>query len=153
IRYGAHVTSYMEHFGVGEDDLARVAVSQRQHAALNTKALMRHPITIEDHHNSPWIARPFRRLDCCPRSDGAMALVVTSAERARDLRRTPVLISAAQGGSLSRDGQTGRTEFFWETNAVHAAPRIYEAADIAPSDIDVAELYDPFTGMCMLHIE
>jgi acetyl-CoA acetyltransferase len=144
--FGPHVTAHMARYGTTSLDFAHLAVTQRKHAILNRKAVMRTPITVEEHQNSRWIVYPFRLLDCCLQTDGAGAVVVTSAERARDLRHAPVYIMAGVGGS-AEGGE------WWETNGVHAAPFIYEAAGITPRDVSLAELYDPFTGICMLHIE
>jgi acetyl-CoA acetyltransferase len=73
-------------------------------------------------------------------------MVITTAERARDLRETPVLIMSGVGGS-------GPTRGLWETNAANAAPLLYEGAGITPRDVDFAEIYDPFTLMCLVHIQ
>src|SRR5581483_6230961 len=125
-------------------DFAHLAVTQRKHASLNKKAFMREPITIEDHQRSRWISYPYRLLDCCQQTDGAAAIVITSAERARDLRHAPVYVMAGVGGE-------GPTAGPWETNGVNVAPRLYAEAGITPKDVSLAELYDPFTAMCMLH--
>jgi len=87
--FGHHATAHMARYGTTTLDFAHLAVTQREHATLNKKAMMRKPITIEDHQNSRWIIYPCRLLDCCQESDGAVALVVTSAERARSLRHAP----------------------------------------------------------------
>jgi acetyl-CoA acetyltransferase len=144
--FGPHVTAHMERYGTTTLDFAHLAVTQRNNAMLNRKAVMQTPISIEDHQASRWIVYPFRLLDCCLQTDGAGAVIVTSAERARDLRQAPVYISAGVGGM-------GKTNEWWETNGVNAAPFLYEAAGITPTDVSLAELYDPFTGVCMLHME
>jgi acetyl-CoA acetyltransferase len=144
--FGPYVTAHMARYGTTSEDLGQVAVLQRKHALLNRKAMMKKSLTIEDHQASPWLSYPFRVLDTCLTSDGAVALIVTSAERARDLRQAPIAIMAALGGTLPPPRP-------WETNAVRAAPRLYEGGGITPTDIDLAELYDPFTGMCLLHLE
>ena len=144
--YAHNATAYMAKYGATSLDFAHLAVTQRKHAMLNRKAMMRTPMTIEDHQASRMISYPYRLLDCCLQSDGAVALVVTSAERARDLRHRPVTIVAGTGSISPIAGS-------WETNGVNAAPILYERADIKPSDLSFAQLYDPFTAMCMLHIE
>lgn len=144
--YGHIATAHMARFGTTSLDFAHVAVTQRRHARLNTKAVMQKPLTIEDHQNSPYIVYPFRLLDCCIQTDGGAALIVTSAERARDLRQAPVHIMAASAGRMPSD-------HLWETNGVKAAPQLYAAAGIGPSDVSLAELYDPFTFMCLTHME
>ena len=140
------VTAHMARYGTTTLDFAHLAVTQRKHASLNTKALMRKPITVEDHQSSRWISYPYRLLDCCQQNDGAAAIIITSAERARDLRHKPVYIMAGIGGDAPTPG-------IWETNGANIAPPLYEGAGISPTDVSLAELYDPFTGMCMLHME
>ena len=140
------VTAHMARYGTTTLDFAHLAVTQRRHASLNKKAIMRKPITVEDHQNSRWISYPYRLLDCCQQNDGAVAVVITSAERARDLRHEPVYIMSGVGGDSPTAG-------IWETNGANIAPLIYEGAGITPRDVSLAELYDPFTGMCMLHME
>lgn len=140
------VTAHMARFGTSTLDFAHLAVTERQHASLNKKALMRKPITIEDHQSSRWISYPYRLLDCCQQNDGAVAILITTAERARDLRHSPVYIMSGIAGE-------GPTAGLWETNGVNIAPLIYEGAGVTAEDVSLAELYDPFTGMCMLHME
>lgn len=144
--FGQNATAHMARFGTTTLDFAHLAVTQRKHATLNEKAQMRKPITIEDHQSSRWIVYPYRLLDCCLQTEGAVALVVTSAERARDLPHPPVYIMAGIGGYAP-------TADLWETNGVHCAPLLFEGAGITPRDVDFAEIYDPFTFMCMAHIE
>ena len=91
---------YMHLSGATSRDFGAVSVADRKHAANNPKAYFyEKPITIEDHQNSRWIAEPLRLLDCCQETDGAVAIVVTSAERARDLKHRPAIIEAASQGS------------------------------------------------------
>jgi acetyl-CoA acetyltransferase len=144
--FGPYVTAHMAKYGTTNEDLGHIAVMQRGHALLNKKAMMRQPLTLAEHQRSPWLSYPFRVLDTCLTTDGAAAIVVSSSDRARDLRQTPISIMALMGGTLPPDHP-------WETHAVRAAPLLYGGAGIAPDDVDLAELYDPFTGMCLLHIE
>jgi acetyl-CoA acetyltransferase len=132
----------MAKYGTTTLDFAHLAVTQRQHAVLNKKAMMRKPISIEDHQNSRWIIYPFRLLDCCQETDGAVALVVTSAERARHLRHNPVYI---MGGACGRGGRD-------EGDGGVTAARVFEGAGVSPKDVDVAEVYDNFTFLCMKHL-
>jgi acetyl-CoA acetyltransferase len=143
---GHMATAHMARYGTTNLDFAHVAVTQRRHATLNRKAVAQKPISIEDHQNSPWFIYPFRLLDCCLETDNAVALIVTSAERARDLRHAPVYITAGVGG-------TGQTAVPWETNGVNAAAQLYRQAGISVRDLSFAQLYDPFTFMCMVHME
>lgn len=152
-RFGPHVTAHMARYGTNSVDFAHLAVSQRNHARLNKKAMMTDPMTIEDHLASPWVIEPFRLLDCCIRSDGAVAVVVSAADRARDSRHGPVHVRSVMGGTLTHQHGTLHTEGLWEIYASRAAAKLYAGADLTPNDVDVAELYDPFTGICLMHIE
>jgi acetyl-CoA acetyltransferase len=152
-RFGPHVTAHMARYGTTSEDLGHIAVEHRRNARLNRKAMMTDPMTLADHQASPWLISPFRLLDCCIRSDGAVAIVVCASDRARDSRHGPVLIRAMMGGTLTHQHGTLHAEGLWELYARRAAEKLYAAADLVPADIDVAELYDPFTGICLMHIE
>ncbi|MFI9555051.1 thiolase C-terminal domain-containing protein [Nonomuraea endophytica] len=142
--------AHMLRYGTTEEHLGQIAVRQRAHAAKNPRALMRTPITLDDYLASRWIAEPFRLLDCCLETDGACALVITTAERARSLRRTPVLISAAAwGGGQSFLSGADPTV----SAAATLAPRLYGQAALTPADIDVAQLYDCFTYSVLVQLE
>lgn len=113
---------------------------------------MTRPFSVDDHQASPWVVEPFRFLDCSLTSDGGMAVIVSRASDAAALRRSPVLIRAVSAGSLgppsprlSRDA--------WDMNIGRSAAALYARAGMTVEDLDLAELYDPFTGMCLLHIE
>lgn len=141
LRYGTRA----EHFGA-------VAVTQRANAVLNERALMRKPITLDDYLASRYVVEPFRLLDCCLETDGAVAVLVTSAERARDLRRTPVLVRAAAWGG----GNTlfsGEGSDLTETGARRLAPRLFSMAGLGPNEVDVAMLYDCFTYTVVVQLE
>lgn len=152
-RFGPHVVAHMARHGTTSIDFAHLAVTQRAHARLNSKAMMTDPMTVEDHQASPWVTYPFRLLDCCIRSDGAVAVIVSAADRARDMRQAPVYIRSMMGGSMGHQHGTLHAPGLWELNAHQAAAKLYAGADMAPADIDLAELYDPFTGMCLMHME
>jgi acetyl-CoA acetyltransferase len=152
-RFGPHVTAHMERYGTTSEDLGHLAVMQRAHARLNRKSMMTDPMTIEDHQASPWIIYPFRLLDCCIRSDGAVAIVVSAADQARDTRHGPVYIRAVMGGTLTNQFGTLHAAGPWELYARRAAEKLYAGAELTAADIDIAELYDPFTGICLMHME
>jgi acetyl-CoA acetyltransferase len=144
--------AYLDASGAGAEDLGRVAITQRAHAGLNPRAMMRDPLTMDQYLSSRWIAEPLRLFDCCLETDAAIALIVTSADRARDLPQPPVLISAAGTGgghSLLSDARPD-----WSISAAaDLAPRLYAAADIGPDGIDVAELYDAFSPLVLMQLE
>ena len=152
-----HARRYMHDSGATSEDFGRVAVVLRSNASTNPAAIFfGKPITLAEHQASKWISEPIRLLDCCLETDGAQALIVTSAERARDLRHTPAVIRAASQGmvcpqqlgtSWSRDRVTGMEEM------LHVARRIYTKAGIGPDDIQAAILYDHFTPVVLMQLE
>ncbi len=153
-----HARRYMHAYGVANEDFAAVAVVDRKHAANNPDAwFYERPITMEDHQASRWIIEPvLRLLDCCQESDGGVALVVTSAERARDLRQPPALISAAVQGAAAdgemmtsyyRDDLTGLPEMG------EVARKLWADSGLAPADISTAFLYDHFTPFVLMQLE
>lgn len=156
-QFAMYARAHMNAYGTTEEQFGRIAVRQRANAVKNPRALKRDPITLDDYLASRWIAEPFRLLDCCLETDGACAVVITSRERARDLRRPPVLISgAAWGGGdsfFSGAGTTPAGTDFTVTEAARIAPRLYAMAGVGPEDIDVAELYDCFTYSVLVQLE
>jgi acetyl-CoA acetyltransferase len=152
-RFGPHVTAHMDRYGTTSLDFGHLAVMERAHARLNRKSMMTSPMTIEDHQASPWLIYPFRLLDCCLRSDGAVALVVSAADRARDSRHGPIYIRSMMGGTLGNQHGTLHAPGLWELYAHKAAAKLYAGGDMSPADVDIAELYDPFTGICLMHME
>jgi acetyl-CoA acetyltransferase len=149
---------YMVEFGVKSEDLAELAVLMRKHAANNPNAFgFERPITVEDHQNSRWIVEPILRLlDCCQESDGGQAFVLTSVERARNLKQTPVRITAgAQHIPYPIDSITNfyQGDFTEMVSTVGMARQLYEQSGIGPQDIQVAQLYDHFTPILLQHLE
>jgi len=145
---------HMEEFGTTAEQFGAVAVACRKHAQLNPNALMRNrPMTMEDYLKSPLIADPFRLFDCSLEADGAAAFVVTTAERARDLKSPPIyLMGIAQGQPFPADDIATREDVF-HLGITDAAPKAYAAAGIAPSDVDFAQIYDPFSFQVIQQIE
>lgn len=144
-------------YGTTSRQLGAIAVTCRKHASMNERAMMRTPITIEDHQNSRMIVEPFHLLDICLETDGGCAVVVTSAERARDLRHPPIYImSAAYGGGpfpgLGYSGFLSWPEHA-ETFGKYIAPQLFATAGIEPKDVDVAEIYDCFTWSLLTQLE
>ncbi len=149
---------YMVEFGVGSEDLAQIAVLMRKHAANNPNAFgFERPITVEDHQNSRWIVEPILRLlDCCQESDGGQAFVLTSLERARDLKQPAVRICAgAQHVPYPIDAITNfyQGDFTDMVSTMGMAKQLYEQSGIGPKDIQVAQLYDHFTPIVLQHLE
>ena len=148
---------YMHVYGATSEDLGRVAVAARAHAARNPRArFYRQPISLEDHQSSRWICKPLRLLDCCMESDGAVAVVVTSAEHARDLRQRPALIRAAAQGAAR--GQQVATSFYREDvtrlpEMELLARELYANSGLSPREIQTAVLYDHFTPYVLMQLE
>lgn len=148
---------YMHEYGATSEDFGRVAVADRKHAAVNPHAwFYRRPITLEEHQASRWIAEPLRLLDCCQESDGAVAIVVTSLDRAASLRHRPAVISAAAQGcgpdqftmtSYYRDDLAGLPELGV------VARQLWRQAGIGPGAIRTAILYDHFTPYVLMQLE
>src|SRR5690606_8042191 len=108
---GVSSRRYMHTYGATTEDFGRIAVAARDFAATNPAAFFHgKPISLEDHQNSRWICDPLRLLDCCQESDGAVAMVITSTERARDLKQKPVIIKGASQGIAN--GQQSMTSFY-----------------------------------------
>src|SRR4051794_14419813 len=149
---------YMERYGVTNADFGRIAVVDRQHAATNPDAwFYERPITIEDHQASRWIIEPvLRLLDCCQESDGGVALVITSAERARDLRNRPAVITAAaQGATFDTEMMTSyyRDDMLGLPDMGVVSDRLWRMSGLEPSDISTAFLYDHFTPFVLMQLE
>jgi acetyl-CoA acetyltransferase len=133
--------------------LGAVAVAMRRHAALNEHAQMRAPITLEDHANSRLISEPFRLLDCCLITDGGAAVIVSTAERARDGRHSPVYLSGFAQGRPTFPAEIPNRPDIEELGLQRAAPVAWQMAGAGPADIDVAEIYDCFTYVLIKQLE
>ncbi|MEU7370064.1 lipid-transfer protein [Streptomyces hygroscopicus] len=148
---------YLYAYGLTPEVFGHVAVTDRRHAATNPAAYFHgKPITLADHAASRWIVEPLRLLDCCQETDGGQALVVTSVERARELRRPPAVVTAAAQGagrgqeqmtSFYRDGLTGLPEMGV------VAGQLWRGSGLTPADVDVAILYDHFTPFVLMQLE
>ena len=144
--------SHMERFGTKAEDLGRIALLSRANALDNERAMMRKPMTMDDYLESRWVVDPFRKFDCCLETDGAVAVVVTSTERAKDLPHRPVTVRGAAWGGGVNIVNNGHRELS-DSPANLIAPRLYAAAGMQPTDIDFAELYDCFTYTVLSQLE
>jgi acetyl-CoA acetyltransferase len=148
---------YMHEYGATSEDFGRVAVTMRQHAATNPHAWFHgRPITLADHQASRWICDPLHLLDCCQESDGGVALVVTSAERAADLPHRPALVAAAAQGS--GPDQYVMTSYYRDDLAALpemgvVGKQLWRQSGLGADDIDVAILYDHFTPFVLVQLE
>ena len=154
---GMFAQRYMHAYGATSEDFGRVAVAARDFAATNPAAFFHgKPITLADHQASRWICEPLHLLDCCQESDGAVAMVITSSERARDLRQKPVVIKgAAQGLS---DGQQIMTSYYRDDitglpEMGLVARQLWQQSGLAPEDIQTAVIYDHFTPFVLPQLE
>ncbi|MFN0026192.1 MAG: acetyl-CoA acetyltransferase [Acidimicrobiales bacterium] len=141
---------HQQRFGTTSEQLAEIAVTMRRHASMNPNAKMRTPITVDDVLSSRLISAPLHLLDCCIISDGGGAVIVTSSERAKDLRKKPVSVLGC-GESVCHQ-EIGSPDLF-TMGARHAAERAFGMAGVSRSDIDLAMVYDSFTITVLLTLE
>jgi acetyl-CoA acetyltransferase len=149
--YALIAQRHMHEFGTTSEQLAEVAVTMRYHASLNPNAHKRELITVDDVLRSNMITAPLHMLDCALVSDGAAAVIVTTAERARDLSRKAVYL-CGQGYGL-RHSHIGDTEDITTTGAVESGNAAFKLAGVERSDIDVAQIYDCFTITLIVELE
>ncbi len=149
--YAMIAQRHMQKFGTTSQQLGAVAVNARRNASLNANAHFREPITMDDHETSRFVAEPLRLLDCCPVSDGGAAIVVTSAERARDLKKAPAYILGMGQSHPSWD--VSRRLEATTSGAVESGEMAFRMAGLGPSDVDFAELYDCFSIVPIVTLE
>lgn len=155
---------HMHLYGSTSEQLGKIAVTFRQHANNNVRAVMKDKtLTLEQHQESRMIADPFRLFDCCMENDGACALVITTEERAQDLakangRSMVEVVATAQGAP--RGYSFGAFTNANVDDAIYAtagnelmANRLWQKADLSPEDVDVAQIYDHFTGSVLMQLE
>lgn len=154
------VMRYMHMYGVSHEPLCEIAMAFRANASRNPAAVMgNRPMSREDYFAARWIAEPFRLYDCCLETDGAAAVIVTTRERARDLNgpRVDILAAAHGSGAGWSTGPLGSHNMpdatYSSTNNRRIAREIFARAGLAPSDIDVAQIYDHFSGLVLLALE
>ena len=153
-----HARRYMHEYGVTNEHFGRISVVDRAHAATNPAAwFYQRPITLADHQQSRWIVEPvLRLLDCCQESDGGVALVVTTPERARDLRQKPAtIVAAAQGAADDGELMTSyyRPDITGLPEMAVVAKRLWAASGLGPRDVQTAFLYDHFTPFVLVQLE
>ena len=148
---------YMYEYGCTGLDLAQIAVSTRKHAVNNPHAFFyQQPLTIEEHQASRFIAEPFRLYDCCQETDGGTACVITSPDRARDLKQPAALIRGlSQAAAADQEMMTSfyrpSISFLPEMDLV--ASQMYRMAGLSPADVDAAVIYDAFTSIVLFQLE
>jgi acetyl-CoA acetyltransferase len=149
---------HMHDYGTRREAFAEIALSQRENAANRPKALKREPLTLDDYFTARMIAEPLCLLDFCLETDGAIAVITTSAERAKDLKQKPVpVVAAAHGGSREWGRAFGwfgmPGENFASSGHKPVAKHLFQRAGVTPADIDVALLYDHFSPMVLMQLE
>jgi acetyl-CoA acetyltransferase len=152
VEYAMAAQRHMALYGTTSEQLAEIAVAQRAWAVMNPAAQMRTPITVADHQNSRLIAEPFHLFDCALSSNGAVAVIVTSAERARELRQPPVYLCGF-GQGYPGDNKLGDRDLHTATGATVSGERAMKSAGITPADVDICELYDCYTYTVLVTLE
>jgi acetyl-CoA acetyltransferase len=150
--YALAARRHMQKYGTTNDDFGAIAVAQREWARLNPLAQLRTPITLEEYHESRWISEPFHLLDCCLVSNGGIALVITSLDRAKGLPQPPIEIL---GWAQTHPGRTGirNDDFGLVTGAARSGPAALRMADTTLDEIDVVEVYDCYTYTALVTLE
>jgi len=155
--YAMIAMRFMHEHGISHDALMEVSLASYAHAQRNPRAIRYgRSISEEDYRNSRWIVEPYRLFDCCQENDGAAAAIVTSAERARDLKSSPVYVRAAAQGfeyRASAGGSVGagyNDPEFPTAHLRHVAKDLWARAGIGPGDVQVAQFYENFTGMVVI---
>ncbi len=153
-RFAMPIKRYMHEHGITSRQLGQVSVASYKHAQHNPRAVMYgKPITIEDHQNSRIIADPLRLFDCCQETDGAAAVILTTPERARDLKQKMVYIAGAAQGSDYQEGAGYAAGLRHGAGFSSVARRLFKSAGMGPEEIDVAQLYENFTGLVLMSLE
>ncbi len=152
--FAMRVRRFMHDNNISHEPQKAIAMASYYHAQTNPRAVMHgRPLSEEDYENSRWIVEPFRLFDCCMENDGAAAVILTTAERARDLKQTPAYVMAASQGSDYRQAATAHNAPDYGTsNFKTVAARLYGQAGIGPKDVDVCQSYENFTGGVMMSL-
>src|SRR5258705_4322995 len=145
---------YMREPGIRHEAQRAIALASYPHAQANPRAVMHgRPLTAEAYDASRWIVEPFRLYDCCMENDGAAALVLVSAERARDMRPQPAYLLAAAQGSEYRNAARGHNAPTYASSSfTTVAPHLWEMAGLQPKDVSVVQSYENFTGGVLMSL-
>ena len=153
-RFAMRVMRFMHDHGVRQEAQRAIALASYHHAQANQRAVMHgRPLTAEAYDASRWIVEPFRLFDCCMENDGAAALVLVSAERARDLRQPPAYLLGVAQGSEYRNAARGHNAPTYATSSfTTVAPHLWEMAGLGPKDVSVVQSYENFTGGVLMSL-
>ncbi|OHV33207.1 MULTISPECIES: thiolase C-terminal domain-containing protein [Pseudofrankia] len=143
---------WLAEYGRSEADFGHIAVNARRWSALNPRAVLREPITMDDYLSSRAVVEPLRLLDCDYPINGTVATVITTAERAADLRQTPVLIDAMSYGTGRGADWTFHTDYLYG-GTFDCAHRLWQRSSVTLDDVDVAQVYDGFTSVTLSWLE
>lgn len=150
---------HMHQYGTKREHFAEIAISQRSNAIRRPTSIQREPLTLDDYFNARMISDPLCLYDYTMETDGAVAVITTSAARAQDLRQPPVYVLSSAHGGMGRWGTAifnwfqQPDEYFASSGHRPVAKRLYEMAGVTPDDVDVALLYDHFSPMVLMQIE
>ena len=152
--FAMRVRRFMHDNHVQQEALRAVALASYKHAQTNPRAVMHgRPLSEEDYDNSRWIVEPFHLFDCCQENDGAAAILLTTPERARDLKQKPAyVLSTAQGSDYRQAATAHNAPDYGTSNFKTVAQRLYKMAGVGPSDVDALQSYENFTGGVMMSI-
>jgi acetyl-CoA acetyltransferase len=149
-----HAMAFQRHaalYGTTVEQLAAISMTFRKHAALNPGAVMKKPMTLDDYMAAPFICEPLRRLDYCLINDGGVAMILTSGERARDMKRKPVYMRGI--AQLSRLAKGELPDDFGHETMQRVSNRIHDMAEISRDDVDALMIYDNFTPTVIFTLE
>ena len=150
--YALAARRHMHLYGTTSEQLGAIAVAQRKWAQMNSHAQIRKPMTLEDHQNSRLVVDPFHLFDCCLVSNGAVAVILSRADRAKHLRQPPVYVRAATQAAPGDNKRSGRDPGI-NTGAKRASEQAFSLAGITRDDVDILELYDCYTYTVLVTLE
>ena len=153
-RFAMRVMRFLHEHGIGPAAQRAIALASYHHAQNNPRAVMHgRPLTAEAYDDARWIVEPFRLFDCCMENDGAAALVLVAAERARDLKQRPAyLLGVAQGSEYRNAARGHNAPTYASASFTTVAPRLYAMAGVTPKDVHVVQSYENFTGGVLMSL-
>jgi acetyl-CoA acetyltransferase len=153
-RFAMRVMRFMHEHGIGPGAQRAIALASYHHAQSNPRAVMHgRPLTPQAYDDSRWIVEPFRLFDCCMENDGAAALILVAAERARDLRQSPAyLLGVAQGSEFRNAARGHNAPTYASASFTTVAPHLYAMAGVGPKDVHVVQSYENFTGGVLMSL-